>query len=177
VVVLDQVVKAWVKGALPVGGSIPLWAGVFHITHTQNRGMAFSLLEGKVGLLAVAALIVVAVIIGVERRQAGRLPVLLGLSLSLPLGGAVGNLIDRVVQGYVTDLFDFRLIHFPVFNVADSAITVGVVLLAWYTLTTPEEKPGTAVEGENLLERDVLEGDGARVASVAGSAERREEKG
>ena len=63
------------------------------------------------------------------------------------LGGAVGNLIDRAFQGYVTDLFDFRLIHFPVFNVADSAISVGVALLAWYTLTTPEEKPRSAEVG------------------------------
>ena len=143
IVVADQVVKAWVRGTLPLYASFPLWRDVFYITHTQNRGMAFSLLEGKVGLLAVAALIVAAVIIIVERRMGSKMPLLLGLSLALPLGGAVGNLIDRVFQGYVTDLFDFRLIHFPVFNVADSAISVGVVLLAWYTLTTPEEKPNS----------------------------------
>ena len=59
-------------------------------------------------------------------------------------GGAVGNLIDRVVFRWVTDMFDFRLIHFPIFNVADSAITVGVLLLAYRTLTTKEESQPVA---------------------------------
>jgi signal peptidase II len=133
-------VTAWVRAALPVGESIRLWPGVFHLTHTQNPGMAFSLLQGQTALLSVAALVVAAVIIGVQVKAGGRLPLLLGIALSLPLGGAIGNLIDRVRQGYVTDLFDFTLIHFPVFNVADAAITVGMGLLAWRTLT---EKPPT----------------------------------
>jgi signal peptidase II len=150
-IVLDQAVKEWVRNALPVQGSIPLWPGVFHLTHTQNPGMAFSLLEGKTGILAAAAFAVVAVIIGTQWRLGSRMPVLLGWALSLPLGGAIGNLIDRLRHGYVTDLFDFRLIHFPVFNIADSAISIGVVLLAWHTLRTPEEPPVpkvAPVEGE-----------------------------
>jgi signal peptidase II len=148
IVLADQLTKLWVKQGLPVGGSIPLWAGVFHFTHTQNRGMAFSLLEGKIGLLAVAALIVVGIIVVTQVRLRKRMPLLLGLALALPLGGAIGNLIDRIVQGYVTDFLDFRLINFPVFNVADSAITVGVLFLAWHTLTTPDEPaPAPATEG------------------------------
>jgi signal peptidase II len=150
-VLLDQAVKEWVRNTLPVQGSMPLWPGVFHLTHTQNPGMAFSLLEGKTGLLAAAAFAVVAVIIGTQWRLRARMPLLLGLALSLPLGGAIGNLIDRLRHGYVTDLFDFRLIHFPVFNVADSAISIGVVLLAWHTLRTPEEAPSPKtpiLEGE-----------------------------
>lgn len=147
IVLLDQGVKAWVRDALPVGESFRLWPGVFHLTHTQNPGMAFSLLQGQTGLLSVAALIVAAVIIGVQVRAGRRLPLLLGTALSLPLGGAIGNLIDRVRQGYVTDLFDFTLIHFPVFNVADAAITIGIGLLAWRTLTEkpPVETPAATV--------------------------------
>lgn len=150
-VVLDQAVKAWIRSTLPVQGSIPLWPGVFHLTHTQNPGMAFSLLEGKTSLLAAAAFAVVGVIIVTQWRLGIRMPLLLGWALSLPLGGAIGNLLDRLRHGYVTDLFDFRLIHFPVFNVADSAISIGVVLLAWHTLRTPEEPPApktSPVEGE-----------------------------
>jgi signal peptidase II len=131
-------VKAWARAALPLGTSLPLWPGVFHLTHTQNKGMAFSLLEGKTILLAVAAVLVVGVIVAAQRRMGARMPLLLGFALALPLGGAIGNLIDRLWMGYVTDLFDFRLINFPVFNVADSAITVGIALLIWRTLTTKE---------------------------------------
>jgi signal peptidase II len=139
VVVVDQVVKAWVRHTLTLGDTIALWPGVFHITYTQNRGMAFSLLEGAIPLLAAAALLVSGVIIGAQRRAGNRMPLLYGLALSLPLGGAIGNLIDRVWMRFVTDLFDFRLINFPVFNVADSAITIGIALLAWRTLTAKEQ--------------------------------------
>ncbi|MBC8103276.1 MAG: signal peptidase II [Cytophagales bacterium] len=141
IVILDQLVKAWVRQTLALGDTIALWPGVFHLTYTQNRGMAFSLLEGATPLLAVAALLVVGVIVWVQRRFGGHMPLLYGLSLALPLGGAVGNLIDRVWLRYVTDLFDFRLINFPVFNVADAAITVGIALLAWRTLTARDPLP------------------------------------
>lgn len=142
VVALDQGVKSWVRNALLVGETRPLLPGVFHLTHTQNRGMAFSLLEGATPLLVSAALLVVVVIVVAQRRAGTRLPILLGLSLALPLGGAVGNLIDRITQHYVTDLFDFRLINFPVFNVADAAITLGVACLAYRTLTIKEDPVG-----------------------------------
>lgn len=148
VIILDQLVKEWARAAIPLDGSVPLWAGVFQLTHTQNRGMAFSLLPGQTLLLAAAAIIVGLVIVFAERRMGGKTPLSLGLALSLPLGGAMGNLVDRVRLGYVTDLFDFRLIHFPVFNVADAAITVGILLLMWRTLTT-KEAPAPLTETRN----------------------------
>lgn len=138
---LDQAVKAWVIRSLPLSGTVPLWPGIFHLTHTQNRGMAFSLLEGKTWLLSVAAVVVIGVIISVERRAPGGLGRLHGLALALPLGGAIGNLIDRLRLGYVTDFLDFQWINFPVFNVADSCITVGIALLAWRSLFHPEAEP------------------------------------
>lgn len=144
VIVLDQAVKAAVRRNVPVGGTIAVWPDVFHLTHTQNSGMAFSLLEGATGVLITAALFVMAVIIWVQRRHGKSLPALLGVALALPLGGAAGNLIDRVLFGYVTDLFDFLAIHFPVFNVADAAITVGVGLLAFRTLMQKEEPIASA---------------------------------
>ncbi|MES2465644.1 MAG: signal peptidase II [Armatimonadota bacterium] len=146
IVVVDQAVKAWVRHTLALGETIALWPGVFHLTYTQNRGMAFSLLEGATPLLAGAALLVSGVIIAAQRRAGSRMPLVYGLALSLPLGGAIGNLIDRVWLRYVTDLFDFRLINFPVFNVADSAITIGIALLAWRTLTAKEPALVTAAE-------------------------------
>lgn len=137
IVILDQITKARVIATLPLGASTPLIPGVFHLSHTQNRGMAFSLLQGATLLLAGAALIVIAVIVRSAHNAGPRLPLLYGLALALPLGGALGNLIDRLRLGYVTDFLDFRLINFPVFNVADSAITIGIVLLAWRTLMAP----------------------------------------
>ena len=140
-VLLDQAVKAWTIVALPVGAIYPLWPRVFQIMHTQNRGMAFSLLDGTpyaILLLATAALIVVGAIVYAERRMAGKLSPLLGLALALPMGGALGNLIDRLRLHYVTDLFDFRLINFPVFNIADAAITVGVALLVYQNIFVRE---------------------------------------
>ena len=142
IVLVDQAVKAWVRHAVPLEQSIALWPGVFQITHTQNRGMAFSLLEGATPLLAAAAFVVIAVIVIAQQRAGSRMSWLYGLALALPLGGAIGNLIDRLYFKYVTDLFDFRLINFPVFNVADSAIVIGVALLALNALspsTTAEE--------------------------------------
>jgi signal peptidase II len=141
VVALDQAVKAWTRHSLLLDSSIPLWPGVFQITYTQNTGMAFSLLEGAIPLLAAAALLVIGVIVVAQIRSGRTMPPLLGVALALPLGGAVGNLIDRIWMRHVTDMFDFRLIHFPIFNVADSAITIGVVLLAWRTLTMKDTPP------------------------------------
>ena len=142
VVALDQAVKAWIRHSMRLDTSIPLWPGVFQITYTQNTGMAFSLLEGAIPLLAAAALLVIGVIVVAQVRAGRNMSPLLGVALALPLGGAVGNLIDRVCMRYVTDMLDFRLIHFPIFNVADSAITIGVGLLAWRTLTM-KETPAT----------------------------------
>ena len=127
----DQLVKAIVLRKLPIGevGTVPLWPGVFHLTHVHNRGAAFSMLEGRLTVIVLAGLLIAGAIVATERRAKGRLPRFLGVALALPLGGALGNLVDRIRFGYVVDFLDFRLIHFPVFNVADSAITVGIGLL------------------------------------------------
>lgn len=149
---LDQATKAWLRAALPLHETVPLVPGVFHLTHTRNTGAAFSLFEGAVPVLILTALLVIAGLIVAQRRAGPRMPALFGLALALPLGGAWGNLLDRVRFGYVTDLFDFRLINFPVFNVADAAITVGITLLAWRTLTARDEaspsQPPPATQGD-----------------------------
>lgn len=154
VIALDQAVKAWVRAALPVGQTVPLIPGVFQFTHAQNKGMAFSLLEGKIGLLVLAALLVSAGIIVAQVRTGRTMPRLAGVALALPLGGAIGNLIDRVWQGYVTDFLDFRLINFPIFNVADSAITIGILLLIFRTLTTSDTPPASAAAPSNASNGD-----------------------
>lgn len=143
VALADQLAKARVLATLPEGdaASIPLWPGVFHLTHVHNRGAAFSMLEGRLAVILIAGLLIAGAIVATERRAKGRLPRFQGIALALPLGGALGNLVDRVRFGYVVDFLDFRLIHFPVFNVADSAITIGIGLLLLRSLLADRAEP------------------------------------
>ncbi|MCX6366361.1 MAG: signal peptidase II [Armatimonadetes bacterium] len=130
IAIVDQVVKAIVIAKIPVHTSVPLWPGVFHLTHVQNDGIAFSMLAGKTWLITIASMVIMAGIVFSERKASGGLDRFNGIALALPLGGALGNLIDRLRSGLVTDFLDFRAINFAIFNVADTAITIGICLLA-----------------------------------------------
>ena len=119
---------------LPVR-TIELIPDVFHLTFTRNTGAAFSILRDKQLLLIIFTSLVILFMIGLLYRQIkSGSPVLLLLSLAMVIGGALGNLIDRMRYNYVVDFFDFTLINFAVFNVADIFITVGTVLLMLYVI-------------------------------------------
>jgi signal peptidase II len=130
VIAVDQATKWWVRQSLSLQASIPLLPGVLKLTHVHNTGSAFSLFRGAGTWLVLVSLIsLVAILrywIGLRRRGE---PVGFALlwGLALPFGGAAGNLIDRVRFHYVVDFLE--LPNFPVFNVADSAITIGALLL------------------------------------------------
>ncbi len=131
IVAIDQFTKALIRRTLLPGQSLPIWPGVFHLSYVQNPGAAFGLLKNQTGLfVAVTAVVVVAILFYASRLQPHM--ALLRWAMALVLGGAIGNLIDRLRFGYVVDLFDFRV--FPVFNVADIAIVCGVGLLFLYLL-------------------------------------------
>ena len=125
---IDQGVKAYQRAAMAVGETHALIPGIFHLTYRENSGAAFSLFSGNPRPLAAVAVLVVAIVVWLWRsaQPRGWMP---ALGAGLLVGGAVGNAIDRLAFGVVTDIFDFRLINFAVFNVADSAITVGAILL------------------------------------------------
>lgn len=127
-VVIDQLTKYLVVKNMELGQSIPLIPDVFHLTSHRNMGAAFGILQNQRLLFIV---ITIAVIIGiiVSLIRVGNRQPTLSLALSLVLGGAIGNFIDRVSTGKVVDFLDFTLINFPIFNVADAAITIGVGLL------------------------------------------------
>lgn len=134
ILVADQVTKNLVATQLNVGQSVALAAWltpIFSITHVTNTGVAFGMFQGLGSLFAIAHVIAaVAIIVYSRRLPPGQWA--LQLALGLSLGGAVGNLIDRVVQGYVVDFFDVNfwpLKGFPVWNVADNSIVVGVALM------------------------------------------------
>lgn len=134
IVVLDQITKALCLAYLPLHTRMPILDGLLTLTHVRNRGMAFGLFSGVDAawlrwVLVLVAIAAVGIIWSYARRERAHLPV--SLALGLILGGAVGNLIDRLRFGYVVD---FVLVHwdvheFPAFNVADAAITIGGVTL------------------------------------------------
>ncbi len=129
IVIIDQLTKSWVRTNLLPGTA---WSEVWHvrIAHVQNSGSAFGMFTNQTFLLTIVAIIGVLFILAVYRRFAST--TLSTVSLSLILGGATGNLIDRLRLGYVTDFIDVRLwdrVYWPAFNVADSCISVGAILL------------------------------------------------
>jgi len=131
IVVADQLSKVWIRTNLVEGQSL-FEVGFFRITHVHNTGAAFGLLQGQsfaLTIVAITGIIVLLVYAFVFYRHFPWLDnMLTKFGLGLMLGGTLGNLIDRLRFGYVTDFIDFG--YWPAFNVADSAITVGVIIFA-----------------------------------------------
>ena len=132
-IVIDQLVKWWVRAAIPLGTSIPFLPHLMDLTYVQNTGAAFSSFSGMTWLLALVSLIATVVIALLLRRDF--FPAPLGrFTLALLLAGASGNLIDRVFLGFVTDMFQTTFVDFAVFNVADICVVVGGALMVAYVL-------------------------------------------
>lgn len=148
---IDQVTKWIARSYLPSfpEQSIPIMGDALRLTYVQNRGAAFGVLQDQNALFIVVSGIVIAVIIGSYRYSPVRSP-LLSLALGLQLGGAIGNLTDRLRLGYVVDFLDVSI--WPVFNVADSAIVIGVGILAYQLLRAPSPRPTPVVAEERGAE-------------------------
>jgi signal peptidase II len=135
IVVMDQATKALVKARLPLHDSVTVIPGFFDLTHVRNTGAAFGMLNNMQFAYKPAVMVIVALVaLAAVASYALTLPETQRIArygLALILGGAAGNLIDRATMGYVIDFVDvyWRGVHFWAFNVADSAITVGVVLM------------------------------------------------
>ncbi|MFY9402888.1 MAG: signal peptidase II [Candidatus Omnitrophota bacterium] len=127
VLLSDQLTKFFITRNLTLNESIPLIKGVLILTLVHNRGAAFGIFKGQFYLFIFISVATVIIIYFILRKS--KEGVAFSLSLSMILGGALGNLIDRLTLGYVVDFLDF---HFwPVFNIADSAITIGAIILGW----------------------------------------------
>ena len=135
IVVADQLSKVWIRSNLALGQSLPE-TGLFRLTHVRNTGAAFGLFYGQSFALTVVALVVIVILllyVFLLYRHFPYLDNMLGKTvLGLVFGGIIGNLIDRLRFGYVTDFIDVGL--WPAFNIADSAVTVGVIIIALYLL-------------------------------------------
>ena len=141
VVILDQLTKALVRAWLSEGETWPEGFDLIRISHVENSGAAFGILQDG-GPFLIASSILGAVIVLIFLRAAPPGDRLYEAALALVLGGAVGNLIDRLFRGTVTDFIDPT--HYPSFNVADSSIVVGVFALAVLSLVRPGSKPESA---------------------------------
>lgn len=140
VLILDRVSK-WltVQYVKPIG-SYPVIKDVFHFTYVENRGAAWGIMQnGRWIFVGVTAVVCVAIVVFLIREKS--MAPLLRVSLSVILGGAIGNLIDRVLYGYVVDMIHVKFIDYPVFNIADSATVVGTILLAWYIIFMTGKTP------------------------------------
>ncbi len=136
--ILDQLTKYLiVENFAGIGDTLPLWKGVFHLTYVVNTGAAFSFFSGGVGWLRWLSLFV-----SIGLAALGwfykKMPFGEQLGYGFILAGAFGNGIDRFLFGYVVDFIDFRLIHFPVFNLADIFINVGIIFLLYATWKTAQ---------------------------------------
>ena len=144
-VLIDQISKIIISNILTKGKSIEVIKSFFYLTYTHNEGAAFSILLGKRIFLILIAIIIIALLIYYIKKNKieGRLN---KMSLSLIIGGAFGNLIDRIVRGYVIDFLDFYLVydkaehHYPAFNIADCVICVGVAMAIICQIFTPSKK-------------------------------------
>ncbi len=146
IITADQISKSLVKSTMTLHESIPAIPGFFHLTYVLNKGMAFGIdLPFGIGTLFFSgvSLIITCFLVWIlwcERNN----NLLMRVSLALILGGAIGNLIDRILFGKVIDFFDFMVgdFHWYIFNIADSAVTVGIILMLFYSfLFKPKVQP------------------------------------
>lgn len=136
IVLADQAVKYGIVSFMEMGESIPVLPGIFHITYIENPGAAFGMFANQRMIFILAALLVIVAVCAAYRRLMDESRTV-RWGVALLLGGAVGNLIDRVRTGRVIDFLDFRI--WPVFNIADVGICIGVALLI-YTMAFEREK-------------------------------------
>lgn len=133
-VIADQIVKLLVQG---LTGPVTLIPGLLGLKYAQNTGMAFSMFSGKSWLLGLLSGALIALGWWVLRRY--RLGRWSRAAAMLMLGGAVGNMIDRLLRGYVVDMFEVLAFRFAIFNVADAALTVGCALMALTLVCCPDD--------------------------------------
>lgn len=143
IAIIDQLTKYWIvhQVNLPERGQIDL-SRVFDLTYVENRGASFGMLAGGMGSRILLSTISFGVAVGLLAWLGGLRRPIAAIGVAFVVGGALGNLYDRVAYGYVVDFLDFSGLYFPwVFNVADSAINVGIAFLlldAWQTRDLPE---------------------------------------
>jgi len=147
-VAVDQITKALAVAHLKLITTLPIFQDVLHLTYHENTGAAFSMLDGFRWGFVIIAVIVCGILVYVNLTKKVESKLFYTASI-LIVSGAVGNVIDRVATGAVVDFIDFRIINFPVFNFADICLTVGVAILFFAIIFTPDSKVSKKAEDEN----------------------------
>ena len=144
IITADQISKSLIKSTMTLYDVIPVIPGFFQLNYITNKGMAFGInLPVGISFFSGISLIITCFLVWIlwcERKN----NLLMRISLALILGGAMGNLIDRILFGEVVDFFDFMIgdFHWYIFNIADSAVTVGIILMLFYSfLFKPKVQP------------------------------------
>jgi len=157
IIAVDQAVKRVVASNMYPGQSIPLINDALHITYVRNQGAAFSMWQQQwVILIVLPAVVLIAALVLICIKGKTWHPCIL-LSVSFICGGGIGNVVDRISQGYVVDFLDCRFIpfmDFPVFNIADIFVCVGCGLLLFYVIFVDGKKEDTAKEKKSGEHRD-----------------------
>ena len=134
---LDQASKYYVMNHFALGESLPVIQNLFHLTYIINRGAAFGMLTNQRWFFLAVAFVLI-IVYGFYRKRVNNGPLSLRVGTALLIAGAIGNGIDRYVLHGVVDFFDFRI--WPIFNIADIGICVGVVCVIYYLLTSEHEE-------------------------------------
>lgn len=142
ITVFDQITKLLVVNHMMQVDTVALISNVFHLTYCENPGAGFGIFAEYTELLSILTIAIVATVIGYVIKKRPESKCLIA-ALTFMVGGAMGNLVDRIRLGYVVDFFDFRWIQFPIFNVADCFVTVGAILFAVYILFFSDKKEQT----------------------------------
>jgi len=151
VILFDQVSKLFIQYKMKIGESIPVIKGIFHITYIENPRTSFGLFEYNTLFFVIAVLISVILVILIYKKIIFKKDPFMYIPLTLVLGGAVGNLIDRLrIDGKVIDFIDFRI--WPVFNFADSAIVCGMLILLIHLLFRAPEREEEEEDIKNIKE-------------------------
>jgi len=136
ILTIDQASKYFVRANMALGESVPVVENFFHFTYVENPGAAFGLLANKTVFFVILTVAIVGIILYIAAKMPNKRS-LSHYALALAVGGALGNFIDRVYKGTVTDMFDFRI--WPVFNIADIALVVGLFYIAYRLIFHGEE--------------------------------------
>mgnify|MGYP001315366467 FL=1 len=145
IVIADQISKSIIKYSMHLYESIPVIPGFFHFTYVVNRGMAFGIdLPIGIGIFSFLSIIISCFLVFILWRERENI-LLVRIALALVLGGAIGNLIDRILFSGVVDFLDFMIgdYHWYIFNIADSAVTVGIILMLWHSVFIKDKVQST----------------------------------
>ncbi len=150
-ILLDRITKVLADIYLKPIPTFPIIEDVLHLTYVENTGAAFGMLKDNRWVFMLTSTVVIIAIAAYLYINHKRTDKFITFTLCMILAGGIGNMIDRICMGYVIDFVDFRLIDFAVFNVADSALTIGAVLLAVYVLFIEQKKAKLQSNGKDSV--------------------------